>query len=55
MYIFFALALNNSVSLDALQFPMQNIYESRDLSLAVPMGGATSSPASNIVCLLTFA
>ena len=34
IYIFFALTLNESVIFDALQFPMQNIYQSRDLSCA---------------------
>ena len=34
IYIFFAFALNESAVLNALQFPMQNIYQSGDQSRA---------------------
>ena len=50
IYIFIAIALNESIFLDVLHFPMKNI-ESRDLE-ATPMGGATSKPAIGVVCLL---
>ena len=48
--IFIAIALDESIFLDLLHFPMKNI-KSRDLE-ATPMGGATSQPASDVVCLL---
>ena len=40
IYIFIAIALDESIFLDVLHFPMKNI-KSRDLE-ATPMGGATS-------------
>ena len=49
IYIFIAIALDESIFLDVLHFPMKNIT-SRDLN-ATPMGGATSKPASDVVCL----
>ena len=52
IYTFFAFALNESVIRDAPQFPMQNIYQSRDLSRA--NGSSNVIAASNVVCLLTF-
>ena len=42
IYIFIAIALDESIFLDVLHFPMKNI-KSRDLE-ATPMGGATSKP-----------
>ena len=51
--IFIAIALDESIFLDVLHFPMKNI-KSRDLE-ATPMGGATSKPASDVVCLLLLA
>ena len=42
IYIFIAIALDESIFLDVLHFPMKNI-KSRDLD-ATPMGGATSKP-----------
>ena len=39
IYIFIAIALDESIFLDALHFPMKNI-KSRDLE-ATPMGGVT--------------
>ena len=42
IYIFIAIALDESIFLDVLHFPMKNI-KSRDLE-AAPMGGATSKP-----------
>ena len=53
IYIFIAIALNESIFLDVLHFPMKNI-KSRDLE-ATPMGGATSKSTSDVVCLLLFA
>ena len=50
IYFFIAIALDESIFLDVLHFPMKNI-KSRDLE-AMPMGGATSKPASDVVCLL---
>ena len=50
IYIFIAIALDESIFLDVLHFPMKNI-KSRDLE-AMPMGGTTSKPASDVVCLL---
>ena len=44
-----AIALDESIFLDVLHFPMKNI-KSCDLE-ATPMSGATSKPASD-VCLL---
>ena len=41
-------SLDGSIFLDALHFPMKNI-KSCDLE-ATPMGGATSTPASDAVC-----
>ena len=51
--ILVALALDESIIADVLQFPMQNIYQSCDLGRA--NGRETSTPANNVVCLLTFA
>ena len=48
--IFVAIALDESIFLGVLHFPMKNIM-SRDLE-ATPMGGATSKPPSDVVCLL---
>ena len=45
---FIAIALEESIFLDVLHFPMKNI-KSRDLD-ATPMGGATSKPSSNVDC-----
>ena len=42
IYIFIAIALDESIFLDVLHFPMKNI-KSRDLE-ATPMGRATSKP-----------
>ena len=42
IYIFIAIALDESIFLDVLHFPMKNI-KSRDLE-ATPMGAATSKP-----------
>ena len=42
IYIFIAIALDESIFLDVLHFPMKNI-KSRDLE-ATPLGGATSKP-----------
>ena len=42
IYIFIAIALDESICLDVLHFPMKNI-KSRDLE-ATPMGGPTSKP-----------
>ena len=42
IYIFIAIALDESIILDVLHFPMKNI-KSRDLE-ATPMGEATSKP-----------
>ena len=53
IYIFIAIALDESIFLDVLHFPMKNI-KSRDLE-ATPMGGATSKPAIDVVCLLLVA
>ena len=50
IYIFIAIALDVSIVLDFLHFPMKKI-KSRDLE-AMPMGGATSKPSSDVVCLL---
>ena len=48
IYIFIAIALDESIFLDVLHFPMKNI-KSRDLE-ATPMGGATSKhPVTFIV------
>ena len=52
IYIFIAIALNESIFLDGLHFPMKNI-KSRDLEAT--QGGATSKPTSDIVCLLLLA
>ena len=52
IYIFIAIALDESIFLDVLHFPMKNI-KSRELK-AIPMGGATSNPASDVVCLFLF-
>ena len=49
IYIFIAIALDESILLDVLHFPMKNI-KSRDLE-ATPIGGATSKPAGDVVCL----
>ena len=53
IYIFIAFALDESIFLDVLHFPMKNI-ESRDLE-ATSLGGATSKLAIDIVCLLLLA
>ena len=53
IYIFNAIVLNESIFLDVLHFPMKNI-KSRDLE-AMSMGGATSKPTSDVVCLLLLA
>ena len=50
IYIIIAITLDESISLDVLHFPMKNI-KSRDLE-ATPVGGATSKPTSDVVCLL---
>ena len=50
IYIFIAIALDESIFLDVLHFPMKNI-KSHDLE-ARPMGGVMSKPASDVVCLL---
>ena len=50
IYIFIAIALDESIFLDVLHFPMKNI-KPRDLE-ATPMGGATSKPSSDVHCLL---
>ena len=42
IYIFIAIALDESIFVDVLHFPIENI-KSRDLE-ATPMGGATSKP-----------
>ena len=42
IYIFIAIARDESIFLDVLHFPMKNIT-SRDLE-ATPIGGATSKP-----------
>ena len=42
IYIFIAIALDESIFLDVLHFPMKNI-KSHDLE-ATPMGGSTSKP-----------
>ena len=42
IYIFIAIALDESIFLNVLHFPMKNI-KSRDLE-ATPMGRATSKP-----------
>ena len=53
MYIFIAIALDKSIFLDVLHFPMTNI-KSCDLE-ATTVGGATSNPASDAVCLFWLA
>ena len=53
IYIFIAIALDESICLDILHFPMKNI-KSRELE-ATPMGGATSKPTSDVVCVLLLA
>ena len=53
IYIFIAIALDESIFLDVLHSPTKNI-KSHDLE-ATPMGGATSKPASDVVCLLLLA
>ena len=50
IYIFIAIALDESIFLDVLHFPMKNI-KSRDLE-ATPMGRATSKPIQRR-CLFT--
>ena len=47
-YIFIAIALDESVFLDVLHFPIKKI-KSRDLE-ATPMVRATSKQASDVVC-----
>ena len=51
--IFIAISVDESIFLDFLNFPMINI-KSRDLE-ATPIGGATSKPASDVICLLLLA
>ena len=46
----FLYVLDESIFLDVLHYPMKTV-KSRDLE-ATPMGGATSKPASDVVCLL---
>ena len=53
IYIFIAIALTETSILVAFHFSMKNIYQSCDLCHAG--GGATSTSASNFVCLLMFA
>ena len=53
IYIFIAIALDESICLDVLHFPMKNI-KSRDLE-ATPLGGATSKPTSDVVYVLLLA
>ena len=48
IYIFIAITLDESIFLDVLHFPMNNI-KSHDLEVT-PMGGTKSKPASDIVC-----
>ena len=48
IYTFIAIVLDEIIFLDVLHFPMKNI-KSRDIE-ALPMGGATSNPASDVVC-----
>ena len=50
IYIFIAIALDESIFLDVLHFPMKNI-KSRDVE-ATPVGGATSKPIQ-LRCLFT--
>ena len=50
IYISIAIALDESIFLDVLNFQMKNI-KSRVLE-ATPMGGATSKRANDVVCLL---
>ena len=49
-YLHFYCNRPKSIFLDVLHFPMKNI-KSRDLE-ATPVGGATSKPSSDVVCLL---
>ena len=49
---FIAIALDESIFLDVLHFQIKNI-KSRDLE-ATPLGGSTSKPSSDVVCLLLF-
>ena len=52
--IFIAIAIDESVSLDVLHFPVKSI-KSYDLYIeTTPMGGA-SKPAKGVVCLPVFA
>ena len=53
IYIFTTIALNEGIFLDVLHSSMKNI-KSCDPE-ATPMGGATSKPASDVICLLLFA
>ena len=53
IYIFIAIALDESIFLDVLHFPMKNI-QSHDLE-ATPMVGAMSKPASDVICILLLA
>ena len=53
IYIFIAIALDESIFVDVLHFSIKNI-KSRDLE-AMPMGGETSKQASDVVCLLLLA
>ena len=49
-YISIAIALDESIFLDVLYFPMKK-HKSHDLDV-ISMDGATSNPASDVVCLL---
>ena len=53
IYIFIPITLDESIFLDVFHFPMKNI-KSCDLEIT-HMGGATSKPASDVVCLLLLA
>ena len=50
MYIFIAITLDESIFIGVLHFPMKNIM-SHDLE-ATPVGGATSKPTSDVVCII---
>ena len=50
IYIFIAIALDESIFLNVLHFPMKYI-KSRDLE-ATRMGRARSKPPSDVVCLV---
>ena len=48
LYILIAMALDESIFLDVLHFPMKKTFKSHDLE-ATPMGGATSKLPSDVV------